>query len=407
MNIFDIINVPLGWIMRVCYSLVNNYFIALLLFAIIMQILLLPFSIKQQKNSVRQAMLAPKIQALRKKYAGRTDQATQQKMQEETMELYKRENYNPASGCLPLLIQMPILLSLYNVVMNPLRYVTGLSADRITELQTYMTDTLQLDLGTHGQFIRMLEEVRKNVSQFTSIAPELAEPDIILPAMTMGPFDLAQVPQVAWNWLILVPILTFVVSFFSQKITRLFTYQSPETIEAQKNPSMRIMNISMPLLSVWIAFSVPAAIGMYWIFRNIISTIQQILLSRLIPTPRFTEEDYKAAEKEMKVGKPRRDKAKIPPRSLHHIDDEEYQARREAKIAELKAAEEAEAAEEAAEAEAEKNAASDSAAEEKSAPEKEQASAPVLKEDNKTAYEKKITPTSGPKYEKTGKKYKK
>lgn len=366
MNIFDIINVPLGWIMRVCYTLVNNYFIALLLFALIMQIILLPLSIKQQKNSVRQATLSPKIMAIRKKYAGRTDAATQQKMQEETMELYKRENFNPAGGCFPLLIQMPILLSLYNVVMNPLRYVSGLSADRINELKTYMTDTLGLELNARGMYIDMMEKIRADIAAYTDIAPELS--DCILPSMSVGPFDLAQIPEVAWNWLLLVPIVTFVVAYASQKITRMFTYQSPENAEAANSPSMKIMNATMPLLSVWIAFSVPAAIGMYWIFRNIITTVQQILLSRMIPVPHFTEEDYRAAEKEMKV-KPqnqKKEKSKIPPRSLHHIDDEEYEARRQAKIEEAKA-------EEAAKAEEDKPA----------------GDAPALKEDDKTSFEKK------------------
>jgi len=394
---FDIINVPLGWIMRVCYSLVDNYFIALLLFALIMQIVLLPLSIKQQKNSVKQAQLGPKINDLRNKYDGCTDAATQQKLQEETMELYKRENFNPAGGCLPLLIQMPILLSLYNVVMNPLRYVSGLTAERISELQTYMTDTLALELNPRGIYIDMLNRIRADVDSFLSVAPELS--DCILPKMSIGSFDLAEVPTVALNWLILVPIATFVISVLSMKITRMFTYQSPETIEAQKSPSMKIMNYSMPLLSVWIAFSVPAAIGMYWIFRNIISTVQQILLSRLIPVPHFTEEDYKAAEREMKVGKPKREKSKVPPRSLHHIDDEEYQARREAKLAELQAEEEAAKAEAQSEdAEAQPDA---------PAGEKTEAPAPVIKDDNKKSYEKKISPTSGPKYQKTGKNYKK
>lgn len=400
---FDIINVPLGWIMRVCYSLVNNYFIALLLFALIMQIVLLPLSIKQQKNSVKQAKLGPKIKAIRKKYDGRTDAATQQKMQEETMELYKRENFNPAGGCMPLLIQMPILLSLYNVVMNPLRYVSGLSAERISELQTYMTDTLGLELNARGVYIDMLNKIRADVDSFISIAPELS--DCILPEMSIGSFDLAEVPTVALNWLILVPIVTFVVSVFSMKITRMFTYQSPESIEAQKSPSMKIMNYSMPLLSVWIAFSVPAAIGMYWIFRNIISTVQQILLSRLIPVPHFTEEDYKAAEKEMKVGKPKREKSAVPPRSLHHIDDEEYLARREAKLAEQQKAEEEAREAAAAEAEAESEAAAEENAQ--TAPAAEKVEAPVLKDDNKKSYEKKITPAAGPKYAKTGKNYKK
>ena len=143
----------------------------------------------------------------------------------------------------------------------------------------------------------------------------------------------------------------------------------------------------------------PAAIGVYWIFRNIIMTVQQILLSRLIPVPHFTEEDYKRAEKEMKVGRAPREKSKVPPRSLHHIDDEEYQER-------IAAAEE-KAAEEAADTGADDSSAE--AAEDPAARiEEETESVPVLKEDEKTAFEKKkITPSSGPKYDKTGKNYKK
>lgn len=351
----DIISVPLGWIMRVCYSLVNNYFIALLLFAIVMQLILLPFSIKQQKNSVRQAQLAPKTAALRKKYAGRNDAATQQKMQEELQELYRRENFNPASGCLPLLIQMPILFALYNVVINPLRYISGLTAARISELQTYLTETLQIELNMRSVYIDLMNKVQEFITaggeqaaKILEIAPELEGATI--PDMTFIGVDLSRVPSLSINpfdWLILIPIFTVVSHFITQKITRMFTYQSPETLEAQNNPSMKIMNWSMPLLSAWIALSVPAAIGLYWIFRGIIMTVQQIVLSKVYPTPHFTEEDYKAAEKEMKVGKPKREKSKIPPKSLHRIDDEEYQAEYRKRLAEAEAEEAAEKAERA------------------------------------------------------------
>jgi len=398
---FDIINIPLGWIIKVCYNLVNNYFFALLLFAVVMQLLLLPFSVKQQKNSIRQASLAPKVAALRKKYAGRTDAATQQKMNEETMELYRRENFSPAAGCLPMLIQMPILLALYQVVMNPLRYISGLSAAQITELQTFMTETQGLTLNVRAPFIDMLTRVRQNVGDYTGIIPDLGER--ILPDMTVLGLDLSQIPPMALDLLVLVPILTFIFAYLSQIIIRRFTYQSPETKEAQKSMSMRIMNASMPLLSVWIAFSVPAAIGIYWIFRNILSTVQQIILAKVMPVPRFTEEDYKAAEKEMKVGRPVRQKSKVPPRSLHHIDDEEYQAKLEAAREKAEAEAEAEAVTESSG----ENAGSDKG----SAPEaagESAAPAPTLKEDPKTAYEKKkISPSAGKKYDKTGRSYKK
>ncbi len=348
----DIIARPLGWIMRICYSLVDNYLLALLLFAVIMQIILLPFSVKQQKNSVRQAQLAPKLAALRKKYAGRTDAATQQKMQTEMTDLYQREGYNPASGCLPLLIQMPILLALYNVVINPLRYIGGLTVERIGELQTYLTETLGTTLNPRSPYISVMNKVKEIIeaggdgaSKIFEIAPELET--AIIPDMSFLNFDVSVFPNdplgdgsgAFWSWYLLIPVLTVVFHFITQKITRMFTYQSPETLEAQNNPSMKIMNWSMPLLSAWIAWTVPAAIGIYWMFRGILMAIQQIILSKVIPTPRFTEEDYKKAEKEMKAGKPAREKSKIPPKSLHRIDDEEYQAEYRRRLAEAEAEE--------------------------------------------------------------------
>ena len=395
----DIIAIPLGWIIKVCYSLVNNYFVALLLFAIVMQIILLPFSIKQQKNSVQQAKLAPKTAAIRKKYAGRNDAQTQQKMQQEIQEMYQKEKFSPFGGCLPLLIQMPILLALYNVVMNPLRYITGISMDTINQIQTHMTDDLGIVLNPRGLYIDILNHVREDLPYYVEKFAELA--DKTLPDMTFIGTDLSRIPTFTFqpfDWLMLVPILTFVFMLLTQKITRMFTYQSPETIEAQKSPSMKIMNWSMPLLSVWIAFSVPAAIGLYWIFRNIISCIQQIILANVIPAPRFTEEDYKRAEKEMKVpAKVRREISKVPPKSLHHIDDEEYQAKLEAAWEKAKAEEE-----KASEPVKEEEAVTPAPVKEEKKDE-----APILKEDDKVKYEKKVTPTSGPKYPKTGKNYKK
>ncbi len=378
----DIIAVPLGWIMRICYSLVNNYLLALLLFAVIMQIVLLPFSIKQQKNSVKQAALSPKLAAIRKKYAGRTDAATQQKMQQEMQDLYQREHFNPASGCLPLLIQMPILFALYNVVINPLRYISGVTKEHIEELRVFFTETLQIELNMRSPYIDLMNKVEQALADKGDVAASLLEkfPELetaTFPDMFFFGFDLSAVPQDQpkfFTWYLLIPVLTVVFHFITQKITRMFTYQSPETIDAQKNPSMKIMNWSMPLLSAWIAWSVPAAIGIYWMFRGIIMAGQQIILSKVIPTPKFTEEDYKAAEKEMKSGRPVREKSKIPPKSLHRIDDEEYQAEYQKRLA---------AAE--AEIEKEKEEAAAAAGVKKSKTDK---NAPALKESAEEAREK-------------------
>ncbi|MBR2353971.1 MAG: membrane protein insertase YidC, partial [Clostridia bacterium] len=128
----DIINVPMGYVIRFCnWIMGNQYILALFIFAIIIEIILLPFGIKQQKNSIKQARLRPKEMAIRKKYAGRDDAPTKQKMQQEIQELYQKEGFNPMGGCLPMLIQLPIIFALYYIVLDPMTYVCGFSNETI------------------------------------------------------------------------------------------------------------------------------------------------------------------------------------------------------------------------------------------------------------------------------------
>jgi YidC/Oxa1 family membrane protein insertase len=117
------INIPFGYLMKLCLAISSNYYIlALFFFAVIMQIVLIPLGIKQHKSQVMQRKLRPKEMAIRKKYAGRKDKATQQKMQLEVQEMYRNEGYNQLSGCLPMLIQLPIILILFGIVRNPISY---------------------------------------------------------------------------------------------------------------------------------------------------------------------------------------------------------------------------------------------------------------------------------------------
>lgn len=124
-----------GHVMRFCCNIsANNYIIAIFFFSLIVEILLFPLSIKQQKNSVKTASLRPKEQAIRKKYAGRNDKSTQQKMSLEINEMYQKEGYNPMSGCLPLFVQLPVIMILYAIVRLPLTYSTKIVDEAKTEL---------------------------------------------------------------------------------------------------------------------------------------------------------------------------------------------------------------------------------------------------------------------------------
>ena len=325
MNLFDIINVPLGYLMKLCYTLVPNYAIALFLFALIIKIVLFPLGIKQQKNSVRQAELRPKEKAIRNRYAGRTDKATQMKMNEEIQQLYQAENFNPAGGCLPMLVELPIIFALYNVITSPLKYLLNWSDDVISAIAARLTE-LELAASANISHIEMINHMKADFGTFADLVPEGFTADMFPNFNVFGNFlDLSQVPSFTEpSWLLVIPALTFIASFGSMKLTRRFTYQ-PQTDE-QTALSMKIMDLTMPLFSVWIAFSVPATIGLYWVYQNILSAGRQMILYKLYPVPHFTEEDYKKAEAEMNGKLSKSQKKKLKARSLHNIDaDDEPQ----------------------------------------------------------------------------------
>ena len=122
--IYSIFGYPLGWIMWLCYKILPSYALALILFTLLTRLILLPFSIKQQKSTVRMKLIQPKIIEIQTKYAN-----NREKMQQELESLYARENYNPMSGCTPMLIQFPILFGLIDVIYKPLTHIARLSAE--------------------------------------------------------------------------------------------------------------------------------------------------------------------------------------------------------------------------------------------------------------------------------------
>ena len=181
----DFITVPIGWLLKFFSTVCgNSYILAILLFSVVMEILMaLIFGIKQQKNSIKQARLRPKEMAIRKKYQGRDDKPTQQKMTQEIQELYQKEGYNPMSGCLPLLIQFPLLIALYNIVINPLKYICGLSDEAVSAIASFLgTDT------TRGTMVSSRRPSRCPHHRWrgrTSVLPGCSIPGIRYPCISL------------------------------------------------------------------------------------------------------------------------------------------------------------------------------------------------------------------------------
>lgn len=300
------INKFFGTILSAFDSFTGHYVLALFLFALLVKVLLLPFGIKQQKNSVKQARFKPKEMAIRNKYKGRTDQPTMQKMQNEIMELYQKEGYNPMGGCLPLLIQMPIILILYQVIINPLKYICGYSSEMVTKIASYLTDSgiANFVLNKNGVFagrdIDLIQYLTENtVGGINEALGDIGQV-VLTDLPNFGLFGdgiaLAAKPYF-WSWLLLIPLLNFVFTMLSSIITRKLTFQ-PMQDQAANQASMKIMNVFMAGVTAAIAFGVPAAIGIYWLFNNLLGIAQQFILYKAIPLPKFTEEDYKKAERE-------------------------------------------------------------------------------------------------------------
>lgn len=337
---FDWLLELFGTVLRFFNDLTHSYLVAIILFAILTKILLFPLSIKQQKNSVKQASLRPKETAIRNKYKGNTDPQMQRKMQEEISELYQKEGFNPMGGCLPLLVQFPLIIAIYNVIRNPLRYICGVSKDAVAKIieaarafevngEKLYEKASEINLvsilnGDHGDSI--LSAAQKKLGEVIEFAHEP-------PDFTIGNFDLSITPSFKENFIyLIIPLLTGIISFVSMKLTKKLSYQGiqNEGADGATRTSNVIMDLMMPVMSVSMTFLFPAMLGIYWIFQSILGVVQQLVLKLMFPYPKFTAEDYKKAEREMnsKGSKKYKNNSRPAPapgtyRSLHNIDDDE------------------------------------------------------------------------------------
>lgn len=347
-----ILLVWIGKFLGLITNIVGDYYVlAIFIFAVIVEVLMLPMAVKQQKNSIGMAKLRPAIARIEKKYAGRTDQVTMRKKQEEIMELQQKAGYSPFSGCLPLIIQLIIVgFILYPIIQNPLRYVLNESSDFSNALMTYATAPeaaggLGLDIRA-GNVMELLSSLNaenmKGLADFALVKAEdagtiIAEyGSLSMPKFTAFGINLGRTPAFT-NILILVPILNTVGQWFSMQLTRRWTgngYNAMGAEDAQGKFSIKMMDVIPLLMTVFILFQVPAMIGIYWFFRSLVSLGKQFIMQKIMPVPKYTAEEIKEMEKAAKERqKAQKEALKQQPkvRSLHYIDADDYDELPEAK----------------------------------------------------------------------------
>ena len=276
----DLLAIPFGWALSTFYNLTDSYIIAIILLTVIIRCALLPASISQKKNSAKKVRLTAKVNKIKQKYAG-----NQRKIQEETQALYQREGFGAANmGCMPLLIQMIVMIGLYGVIYTPLTAVLQFSNTTIDGMKTVMADVVKAAGKNSSRMIEipLLKEaanykeelLAENVlteQSFTEITDFLERFKFLGLDLSLTP-DKSN-PDALW----LIPILAFATAMLSS----IFMYmkQRKQNPEMAKNPSMGCMTFMSPFMSLIFTFMFPAGVGFYWIVSNVLSFIQQVVLT--------------------------------------------------------------------------------------------------------------------------------
>lgn len=280
---YDWIATPFGWILGVLYSLTDNYLLSLLIITVFVRLILVPSAITQQKNSAKQMRLQAKVNKIKAKYAGVQGREAQQKIQQETQELYSREGFSASQmGCLPMALNLIVMMGLYGAIYAPLSKVLRLGDTVMEELKTVYAAAMNVDLAKQGTRyeLNLLHEFANLSDKFNSdIVTDTVRGKItdLTNGLTIGKIDLTQIPKENVKQLIIIPILAGV----SALLTSLFMYlkQRKQNPEMAKNPTMGCMTFMSPVISVVFAITLPAGIGCYWIISNILSFIQTVALS--------------------------------------------------------------------------------------------------------------------------------
>lgn len=282
----------LGYILHFIYSIVQNYGVAIILFTLVVKILILPLNLKSQKSMAKTQKLAPLVAELQKKYAN-----DKQKLNQEMMELYKANDASPTAGCLPLLIQFPIILGLYRAIQAPIKYISNMPS--FVKESPLTGDILgkikEIVSANPGQFNDSIVKGLNSVSSEISVSSIADNP--LFSALNIADWkidynflgmDLSRNPSEAlaafnggaidWSVVLLlfIPILAGVSSWL---ITKLNPQPQPQqTTDANGNEQPNVgktMTMIMPLMSVFFTFSFAAGIGVYWIISNVFQMIQQ------------------------------------------------------------------------------------------------------------------------------------
>ncbi len=310
MDIWYYIMTPFTWLLMFLYQFFNSYGVALILFALVVKLILFPFSLKGKKSMIQMNMLQGKMQKLKKQYG-----KDPTRYNAEVEKLYAKEGVNPMGGCLWSFIPLLVLFPLYALIRQPLKYMMGMTADQISAVaQAVNWSQAAVDMGwikeasefTNGGYDQLylaslinsenLEAVKTAVASVGEIAKEIIPINFNFLAI-----NLSQIPPVKF-WLggpggfglFLIPVISAITSILFSVISMKTNSMNNQNQNAQMARTNRSMMMISPLISLWIGFSMPAALSVYWVANNVLGLVQELVSGRLL------KKDYEKAAAEQK-----------------------------------------------------------------------------------------------------------
>ena len=298
-NLADIVQVPFGYLLALLYQFTNSYGLALIIFAFVVKLVLLPATAKSKKSSMKMSRLAPRIQAVQKKYAN--DQA---KQNEALQALYKEEGVGLGSGCLWSLLPLLLLFPLYAVVRQPIEYMLHEGAEATAKIIEIIKEGAASSFTAGNSFYEQMiaaPMIPKFAEEIKAAIPSIREATLQGINFDFLGIDLGVIPQFnvfaeswKWDWShiggALIPILScgsqFLSMFLSQKmnnslVTNEKGIQDKETAKnSQSSQQGKMMMWMMPLVSLWIGFTVPCALSLYWLAQGLVTTLSDVYLTQ-------------------------------------------------------------------------------------------------------------------------------
>ena len=295
--------VPFAWLVRLFYNLTGSYGVALILFTLVIKLIMLPFQMKSKKSMLRMNRLSGQMKDIQKRYAN-----NQVKMNEEMQKLYAEEGINPMSGCLWSFLPLPILMALYSIIRQPITHFMMLSKDvlqtvvqSVADAGVDLTNIVMMDKVTGAPALKdgLYQMAAYGQINLVKAVQEmgLSTPDgwfnvnykFLGLDLTATPWE--YIKSFTFTWAVIGVILIPILAGLSQFVFSKLTMKTQPQADAAGGASMKSMMYMMPLFSVYIAFIMPAALGVYWIAQSVFSLIQEAILNKTFSAKLSEEEE--------------------------------------------------------------------------------------------------------------------